>query len=255
MIEKPLAYGTFHILFVLIGGAASVLIAWKLRNVGEKGNRRVLLSVGFFLLISEIYKQLLYYFYFGNGSYQWHVLPFQLCSVPMYLCIIAAFLKPGTVRQSMYNFMTYFNLMGGAISFAEPSGLLNKHLTLMLHSFTWHMLLVFVGLYLGFSGRGGRTLRDFRLALYTFLGLCVFAFSLNVLLWDVSEGAVNMFYIGPAITPIAVFKDFAAKYGWYISTLLYIPCVCFAAFLVFLPFHMSDKYRSKRKPNTALVGH
>ncbi len=240
-MEKPPAYGLFHLSFAFIGFALSVFLAWKLRKLGDKGNRILLMSCGIFLLISEVYKQLFYYYYIGNRSYQWWIFPFQLCSVPMYLCLIAPCLKAGKVQQGMYNFMMTFNLLGGLMAFIEPSGIVHEYWTLTLHAFIWHMLLVFVGLYLGFSNRGGKTMKDYRLAIITFLALCVIAFTLNLCLAGVSQGSVNNFYIGPSLSPLAIFKDIAKNFGWYICTILYIPVVSLGAFLLFLPFHLHHK--------------
>lgn len=240
-MEKPPAYGAFHLSFTFIGLALSLFFAWKLRHLSNKGNRILLTCCGGFLLISEIYKQLFYYYYIGGGSYQWWIFPFQLCSVPMYLCLIAPWLKPGKVSQGMYNFMMTFNLLGGLMAFIEPSGIVHEYWTLTLHAFLWHMLLVFIGLYLAFSDRGGKTLADFRLAIVTFVVLCAVAFLLNLCLADISNGSVNNFYIGPSNSPLAVFKTISVNYGWYISTLLYIPALSIGAFVIFLPFHLHHR--------------
>ncbi|MBR7123208.1 MAG: YwaF family protein [Oscillospiraceae bacterium] len=240
-MEVPKAYGTFHILFTVIGFAVCVLLAWRLRKVGDAGNKIVLLSVGLFLLISEVYKQLFYSFYLSDNTYVWWIFPFQLCSVPMYMCLIAPLLKPGKLQRYMYNFMMIYNLLGGAISFTEPSGLLHPYWTLTLHALIWHMLIVFVGLYLAFSGRGGKTMADYRCATVTYLCLCVLAFAINLLLRDISNGSVNMFYVGPSNSPIIVFKQISEHFGWYFSTALYIPAMCLGAYVCFLPIYLTEK--------------
>ena len=243
-MEKPQAYGAFHLSFALIGFVLSLFFAWKFRKLGTKGNRILLTICGVFLALTEIYKQLFYFYYIGEGTYQWWIFPFQMCSVPMYLCLIAPWLKPGKVQQGMYNFMMSFNLLGGLMAFIEPSGIVHEYWTLTLHAFIWHMMLVFIGLYLGFSRYGGKTINDYKLGIITFIGLCITAFSLNLLLADVSAGSVNNFYIGPSISPLAVFKDIATNFGWYVCTFLYIPAVSFGAYLLFLPFHLYHKKKS-----------
>lgn len=67
--------------------------AWRLRNTGEKQNRAVLGVVGGFLLATEVYKIV---FHLTVDPYDWGFFgcfPFQLCSVPMYLCVICALCK------------------------------------------------------------------------------------------------------------------------------------------------------------------
>lgn len=245
-MTPPKAYGAFHLLFTFVGIALSVFFAWKLRKIGERGNRILLVSVGAFLMVTEVYKQFFYYYYIGDNSYQWWIFPFQLCSVPMYLSVIAPFLRAGRVQKGMYHFMTTFNLLGGLMAFIEPSGIIHEYWTLTLHAFVWHMMLIFLGVYLIFSGRFARTLRDFRSATVTFLGLAVLAFLINLTFWKPSGGTINMFFVGPKNSPLVFFEWISEQFGWYVSTLLYLPVVSLGAFLVFLPAHLYARNREKR---------
>ena len=140
-MEPPPAYGAFHILFTLIGFAVCGFSAWKLRNVSDKTAGRILFACGLVLSLSEVFKQFFCYYVIADGAYHWGEFPFQLCSVPMYLCLITPWLKPGKLRRALYSFMVLYNLLGGAIAFTEPSGLLHGHLFLTAHSCVWHMLL------------------------------------------------------------------------------------------------------------------
>lgn len=250
----PKAYGSFHILFTVIGFALCAVLAIACRRLSEKAHRRLLLSLGLFLAGTELYKQLFYYYYIGNCSYQWWIFPFQLCSVPMYLCIIAALIPKGRVQRGIYAFMSTFNMLGGAIAFAEPSGLCHPYVTLTAHAFVWHMLLVFIGFYLIASGRGCYSAADFGGAVATFLALCVIALGINVGLWDISGGSVNMFFIGPANTTLVVFKDIAQEYGWYVATALYIPVVCIGAAIVWGVTRVVRYFCNKHK-HLALKGY
>ena len=124
-MEIPPAYGAFHLIFMLSAFALSAFLAWRLRGVGDKGNKRIFLSVGIFLLVSEVYKQLMYCLVVDpGGDYHWGEFPFQLCSMPMYFCVIIPLLKPGKVQKAMYNFLMMYNFLGGFIAFFEPSGML-----------------------------------------------------------------------------------------------------------------------------------
>ena len=164
----------------------------------------------------------------------------------MYLCMIAPLLKPGKVQQGMYGFMTSFNLLGGLMALIEPSGIVHSYWTLTLHAFIWHISLIFIGLYLLASGRGGTSIQDYKAAAKTFVVLCGVAFAINLLLRDVSGGTVNMFFVGPSNSSLLVFKQISEMFGWYVSTALYIPAVCLGAFLVFLPAHLYAKKKAAK---------
>jgi uncharacterized membrane protein YwaF len=248
-MTPPPAYGAFHLSFTFIGVALCILLAYKLRNLSERGHKTVLFSAGAFLIITEIYKQLFYYFYMSNpegiNQYDWWIFPFQLCSVPMYLCIIAVFLKPGPVQNGISGFMPTYNLLGGLMAFIEPSGISHAYWTLTLHAYLWHMTLIFIGVYLIMSGRCAKTKKDFLHAALTFVVLCAVAFCINLIFWDASNGTINMFFVGPRNSSLAVFKDIAKNFGWYVSTALYIPAVTLGAFLLFLPVHIYTKKKAK----------
>lgn len=242
-MEKPVAYGTFHLTFFLVEMAVVVLLAWLLRNTDEKQNRTVLLCSGAFLFLCELYKQLFYTFVIGGGQYQWWIFPFQLCSIPMYLCFAAPFIKNEKYRGCIYDFMLAFNSMGGFVSFFEPSGLMHEYWTLTVHAFVWHLSIIFIGLYLFFSKRAGRRLIDYRRAVVGFIVLCCMAFAVNLIFWKASGGTINMFFIGPANSSIIVFKDIAAKYGWYVNAPIYIFAMCLGAFLFYAPFALINRKR------------
>lgn len=252
-MEKPKAYGPFHLIFTIVGVVICILLARKLRHVSERGNRAILFSVGAFLVVTEIYKQLFYYYHIGNGNYQWWIFPFQLCSVPMYLCIIASLIRTGKIQSGMFHFMTTFNLLGGIMAFIEPSGIVHEYWTLTLHAFIWHMLLIFVGAYLIASDRFAKTKKDFLSATAVFLVLAGVAFAINLIFREASGGSINMFFVGPKNSSLAVFKQISEKFGWYVSTLIYIPTVCLGAFLIFLPAHLYHKKRTKAAKENAVI--
>ena len=108
-MQTPKAYGSFHILFSVIGLVLVVGLAFHFHKADEKQNRKILLAVGLFLLATEVYKQLFYFFVIGNRTYPWWIFPFQLCSMPMYLCILSALLPDGEVRNAINNVMLAAN--------------------------------------------------------------------------------------------------------------------------------------------------
>ena len=178
-MTPPQAYGPFHLIFTISGFILCAVSAWKLRKVSDKTANIILFACGLVLILTEILKQLFYFYVIEDHAYHWGAFPFQLCSIPMYMCLIVPFLKPGKLRRAMYSFMVLYNLLGGAISFTEPSGLFHSYVLLTAHSCLWHMLLVFVGLFLVMSNRGGTEKEDYCASTKIFLLLSYIAFSFN----------------------------------------------------------------------------
>ena len=95
------------------------------------------------------------------------------------------------------------------------------------------MLLVFVGLFICFSKRGGNQKADYWGATITFIALCGIAFGLNCFVQFVLGESMNMFFVGPGNSPIIVFKQFSEWFGWYINTPIYMFAVCLGAYILF----------------------
>ena len=232
MVEPP-AYGAFHILFTVFGFALCAFAAWKLRQAGDKTVERILLWCGLVLAVSEVVKQFFCFFVIEENTYHWGEFPFQLCSTPMYMCMAVPFVKKVWLKRAMYSFMVFYNLLGGAISFAEPSGLFHEYVFLTTHSCIWHMTLVFVGLLICFSQSVGTKKSDYKSATRIFIALCCVAFVMNCLVQFGLGEEMNMFFVGPGDSPIIVFKQFSEWFGWYVNTPIYIFAVCLGAYLIF----------------------
>jgi hypothetical protein len=245
LITPPKPYGVFHLLFTISGFNFCWLLAGKLKNTNEKQNNIILMTVGLFLFFSEVYKPLFFHYVISDGGYSWWIFPFQMCSIPMYLCLALPFIKNDKVKSYFYNFMASFNLMGGFISFFEPSGLFNEYLVLTVHSLMWHMSLVFVGFYIARSRRAATDHREFKQAVVVYLILCLIAFLINLAFYDVSDGTINMFFIGPAISSIIVFKDIAKTFGWYVNAPIYILATCLGAEIFYYFFCLINNKEGK----------
>lgn len=50
--------------------------------------RTFFFTCGILMAASEIWKQLTLTFLINHGAYDWWYFPFQLCSIPMYICLI-----------------------------------------------------------------------------------------------------------------------------------------------------------------------
>lgn|SRR5574344_2119562 len=233
-MEPIASYGLFHISYDLIGVLLSIFISYKLRNISIKKLNKIIFGIGIFLLVTEIYKQLFYTFYIGLGSYQWWIFPFQLCSIPIYFCLMLPFIKNKKVYNTICMFLITYNLLGGFVSFIEPSGLIHEYISLTVHAFLWHMSLIFLGVLIACNKNINKDKKYFKSSIYLYIILSLIAFIINLIFYKVSNGEINMFFVGPAVSPIIVFKTIATKCGWFINDILYISVMTFGAYLIYL---------------------
>ncbi|MCD8052885.1 MAG: hypothetical protein LUF00_02330 [Lachnospiraceae bacterium] len=226
-------------LMILAGIGFCVVAAWVLSGMGERRYRRFLCFLGMVLLISEIWKQWVLTTRVYNGNYNVWYFPFQLCSLPLYLCPVYGAV-PERWRRRIDIFLMDFTLMGGIAVFIDQSGMQYPLAALTAHSYLWHFMLIFLGCLSGFrfvAAGHGESLRDglrrFTRSLPIWAAGVVIATALNVALWPLGE--ISMFYISPfeASTQI-VFRDIAARFGIAAGNIAYLVVMVIAAAL----FHL-----------------
>ena len=230
MTPQPL-FGAFHLTYMLIGLAVCFGAAFFLRKLGERGEKRMFFIIGICLFVSEIYKQLFWYYAIGYDEYPWIRLPFHLCSVPMYLLIVLPFLKNGKVKTALYDFLGTYCFAGGLISVVVDGGLLREYWTMTVHCLTWHLILVFVGLYLSLRGKISRKFKGFIGATIVYYIFAAAAFCLNCALWNVSNGICDMFFVGPAPMEVVIYRDIAKVTGRPVVTLIYLLTITFISLI------------------------
>ena len=248
-MTPPQPYSAFHLLFAVLGTGLSALLARALARRFRDRPRarlRLLFACGLILALSEIYKQLFLFWIVNRGVYDWWYFPFQLCSLPMYLCLILP-LCTQRLRRILYTFLYSYNLLGALMAFLEPSGLMHPYWTLTLHGFFWHLILIFLGLFLAFSGSADPSPRGFLGATALFFAGCGIATAVNVL--SHPFGAADMFYISPYFpnTQI-VFSRIADRFGIAAGNLSYLAAIVFGAFLLHLLYRRRSAGSPKEGP-------
>lgn len=202
-----------------------------LRSLSDRTIDRILFGCGLFLTACEIYKQLFLYFIVNHGQYDWWFFPFQLCSLPMYLCLAVPLIRQKRTKTVIYTFMQDFSLLGGLAALIVSEGFCHIHWSLTLHGYVWHLLLVMTGLLLGLSGRTDLSPGGFLATLPVFVLVCLIATLINVL--APGHGQADMFYISPYHPSTQFFfHEFAMHAGILPAHLLYLACICVGAYVI-----------------------
>lgn len=249
-MTAPRPYSLFHLCFMGFGILAAFLTAWFLtRRAGRNAFLPILASCGALLAFSEVYKQFFLYYAVNGGVYDWWYFPFQLCSLPIYFCLLLPLVRNRKLFAVLLTFMQDFNLLGGIMALAEPSGLLTAYWFLTLHSLIWHILIIFIGLYIGFSHRADESAAGYVKTLPLLLLCCAVATFINVTAKPF--GQADMFYISPYYpNHQAVFAVIAGKLGITAGNLIYLISICAGGFLIHTGFNLfSGRTANGRKAN------
>ncbi len=238
-----------------------VVICYFTRKNSDRTFRIFMFSIGAILILSEIYKQLYYYYVAGGSGYDWYIFPFQLCSIPMYLSVAIGCMKKNKIRDAMCEYLVAIGLLGGIMAYVEPSGILNEYYFTLIHSCIWHALLIFIALYILFTNNACHSIKDYKKALVVLVGVVLVATALNIIFR--SKPDFNMCYISPYYnTPLAVFKDFdvffqgvMGKYwGRIVSILIYIIGIAFGGLIVYsTSYYLKQKIHNKQGNHSALL--
>ena len=246
-------------------------------------------GVGLLLLLLEVLKQLYLYFIVFDGHYNVWYLPFQLCSMPMYMCLIyAALLKaelkrggaPGEeaglalvktgrgdkvhkeagtrskaskardLGRVLALFMQNFGILGGVAALIVHEGFTwPQHPLLTAHGYVWHILLIALGLYIWRMGLSDMSLRGYLKSLALFLFCAALAELINISLRG--YGDCDMFYISPYhLSSQPVFRDIDAIVGRPLGIVIYLFCVMAGAGLIHSLLFWLERKDAKQRPKT-----
>ena len=99
-MKTPGLFGWFHLLWLGITVAATFILC----RHGKGKERSVILWTTLMAILLEVYKQINYSFTYDGQNitfdYQWYAFPFQFCSTPMYIGLLA-----GIIVDLSYGFI------------------------------------------------------------------------------------------------------------------------------------------------------
>ena len=258
-IETPKTFGAFHLVaLALTIGLAIILGIYgsKLSNDQEKCDKiakRVTLIFGLILLTIEIYKQTLYTL--DAGHYQWYAFPYQFCSVPMYACLINAFIKNQKINNAIYYFLAMFGFVSGMAVMIYPGDVFVSTLTICIHTMIWHGSLVALGVFLMTSRKLGRNIfKEVIPGTIVFTCFLVGALLLDIVMYHAlfKEGAkfagetFNMFFISPYFNcTLPILSIIYPKVPYIVFLFTYLIAFTLAAFIVVTPVTLASKIRAK----------
>lgn len=256
-MPRPTAYGWYHILCIAIVAGLSIFLGIKLRNASEKAIRRFLLISSIIMLVFELYKQLIFSYDFANNAavwdFQWYAFPFQFCSTPMYVALVASLIKKGKVQESMYAFLATFALFGGLIVMFVPGDVFIEYIGINIQTMVHHGLMVVIGVVLLTSKSVKLEHKSILKAACVFGALVATALLANcVYVWCGGTETFNMFFISPYFpSTLPVFNIIYEKVPYVVYLLLYIVAFMLIAYVVLLVAMLIKKLADKHRPKKA----
>ena len=228
-------------MFLAIAIAFTVFLCIKFRDCNDK-TFRIIVFIGWLIItLFEIYKQIIFTLRKGTFEvkYDWGVFPFQLCSTPLYVLPVVAFMKDCKLRDFFTSYVSTFSLVGGLVVMIYPFSVFNDdrlgiHIQTMIH----HGIQIALGIWFWVYNRKKADFRYFLKSIPLFLIVCAIAVLLNetlgVYLISVGVKKFNLFYISSHESfVLPILGDVHSLAPWSVILLVYVLSVITIAFILF----------------------
>lgn len=238
-MPTPQVFGWFHLTSLAIMIIGAILIVLFLKKTNEKQNKIILSVYVITCLLFEIYKQIIFSFdvVSGKWSVQWYIFPFQLCSTPMYIALIALFTKKGKFQNALYAYLATFGMLAGLLVMIYPVGVYVTIIGINIQTMYHHATQFLIGFYLLVCGRVKIDYKTPLNAFVVFLTLVAIAVWLNIIVTNfVTKDLFNMFFISPYFpTSLPMLDVIYKKVSYIIFLLLYIFAFLLGVYILYLP--------------------
>ena len=228
-IERPQSWHGFHLFWIFLCVLTTGFIIRHKPKDREKHLKTILGVYGIVAFVLELAKQIIWS-YDGTWHYQWYAAPFQLCTTPIFVSLIALFLPKCKVRDHLLSYMAFVTILGSLATAVYPDSCFVRTLLVDIHTMFLHMGSLSVSIYL-LAKEVELSWKSFRGAYFVFLIFASFAEMLNISVFQsgiLNGHTFNMFYISPYfISPLPVFSRIQQKAPFPV----FIMCYLFAVFL------------------------
>ena len=225
----PAPYGIFHICFVIISALVCFLLCRFNKDPDEKTVKRILLVYSLICIGLEAFKQISFTFNVVDGAitadYQWYAFPFQFCSTPMFVALIAAIIPSKRIYHACIAFLSTFGVIAGVLVMAMPDTVFIDTIGVNIQTMVHHGSQITIGLFLLI--RAGACKK----ASHAFGGVAVFLTAIAValvlnctMIHVIPEGETfNMFFISPYFeTTLPVYCNIQPVVPYPVFLFLYI---------------------------------
>ncbi|MBQ6221221.1 MAG: YwaF family protein [Solobacterium sp.] len=246
----PEMYGYFHLAMLILISIAGFLV-WRISR-GYSGQRliRMIGVLGWIMVLLEVFKQWFCVTVVNHGVVSLWYLPWQLCSIAMYVSSLLPFL--GEQRQNtVLSFLATYSLMAAVLALLYPQDMLRIQVLLSLHGFLYHGFMILQSV-LALRVLQKRKCMDMRRCTVLFLGCACIAEVLNISAYVFFPALEqpNLFYISPYM-PVSqpVFADIAGVLGILPEIVVYLGMIILVNYLLSVMFDKTilRKYNSNHE--------
>lgn len=186
---KGYLFNTYHIIML----ASMVLLFILLWIIGKRiKNKRIFITIlSITLLVLEVLRVL--NFKYAHNNTLLGAMSFHLCSIGVYLAILAGFIK----RPWIIDALSIHALIGAPLAIIVPDGILpwfNEYSFMPIQSFITHTLLFFVPIYMIRVGFFKIKLKNFYIPIISILLSALLGYIMSMVNYKLSNGGFSNFF-------------------------------------------------------------
>lgn len=218
-MNEPPMYGWFHLLGVIIMILLIIFLSYKKFKV-----KKVLLIMSLIMIVFEIYKQVSFSYNNAIWFYQWYAFPFQFCSTPMYVALIAGLTKNKKLEQSLYAFIATYSVIAGMSVIIYPSTIFVSEVLINIQTLLHHSFMIIMGIYLLITNSVKPNIKTVISAFKVFAVLVVLSLIIDIGTYYLDiDGGLEMFFISPFhISTLPVFNIIYQKVPYLLFLIIYL---------------------------------
>lgn len=254
-MPTPTLYGWFHVLSLVLTAAICVLVCRNAKKHTDETVRKGIFWVAVVVAVLEVYKQINYTFSYAGGitaDYQWYAFPFQFCSTPMYVGLLAGIIRKGKVHDALCAYLATYAVFAGVSVMLYPVDIYISTIGINIQTTICHCSMIVIGAYLFASGHVKLEHKTVLKAMPVFavtVGMAAIMNELAVVFGIVPEETFNMFFISPHCDPsLPVYSLVQGVVPFPISLVIYILGFTAAAWIMLLIAMGIQKLTCKKAP-------
>ena len=240
-MKTPQLFGWFHIASLTLTILVTMALCFRHKMDSTSKVRAVVFETAVLVTLAEIYKQINYSFSYSDGitfDYQWYAFPFQFCSTPMYVGLLAGVLKKGKLQDALYAYLATFAVFAGVCVMIYPGDVFVGTLGINIQTVICHGSMICIGVYLFYTGTVKLEHRTIIKAMAVFACTVSMAVLFNeIAYWSglLERETFNMFFISPHCKPsLPVYSQVQAVVPYPWCLLIYILGFTMASYLILL---------------------
>ena len=262
----PSLFGWFHILSLVLTVLATVALCKTHRQGDRDQEVRVVLVTALLSIALEIYKQFNYSFTVGEDGivfdFLWYAFPWQFCSTPMYIALLAGLVKKGKLHDACCAYLSTFSVFAGLCVMIYPGDVFTETVGINIQTMICHGSMIVLGVYLLATGHVKLEHKTILKAIPVFAVNVTIAMILNEVAFRtglLETDTFNMFFISPYCDPsLPVYSLVQAVVPYPISLIIYIAGFSAASWLILMACmgisRLTRKPKAIRKVRRISVG-